>query len=149
MMLRDMMKYVSGACCAAVMVCTNGVIKAMDGNYYAKFYRDSLSAMYANYGAGKWLSDGMRFITNEFIEESTKLRSIPLVNDGKVELERWLSCTKDSAMFIVGWDVDTRLAGGGFITEMIDIFSGSGEQFKGSIEQLKLIQARLIGTLDD
>jgi len=85
MMFRDIMKCVSGVCCAMVMCC-GGDVRGMEEERIG-------------FDFNSWIVNGSRFVTEEFIDEFAKTGSIPEIDDKYVDLVSWLSLTSSTYAF--------------------------------------------------
>jgi hypothetical protein len=103
---------------------------------------DPMADIYDNYcnDYRVWERDGERFMTEGFIAAWLRDGTVPLLNDGRPELEAWLGCTLGSAIFLVDWDQGSRDAAGDFAHSMKDKYVGGYVLKAGSGSLLKLDQ---------
>ena len=106
-----------------------------DGTIISYEFEDKFLQDYAN-SYEKWKKDGERFLKDEFVDEFIKTGIIPVLNDGRPEMEQFFEYILSSCAFLVEWG-NTRMFIKPFIENMLKIFNEHGNvpEYLASISQ--------------
>ena len=83
------------------------------------FLRDYYNSYY------KWEKDGARFLNENFVKEYISTGEIPIMNDGRPELEEWFKYTLNTGVFIEEWGFG-RIKAKEFTERMLNVFNEHG-----------------------
>ncbi len=97
-----------------------------------KFLQDYMNSY------NKWEIDGRRFISDEFVNRYIASGVIPVLNDGRPELQQWFDYTISYNVFLVGWG--GRVSAGEFVDEMLRVYSRNGEVPDYLSSKIKLVK---------
>lgn len=80
-----------------------------DGRFFSYECEDKFLQDYTNF-YDIWEKDGERFIKDDFVDDYIKTGKIPVLNDGRPEMEQFFDYTISSNIFWVGWYANRILA---------------------------------------
>ena len=110
-----------------------------DGTIIIYEFEDKFLQDYAN-SYGKCEKDGERFLKDEFVDEFIKTGRIPVLNDGRPEMEQFFEYILSPDAFLIEWG-NMRMFIKPFIEKMLKIYNehGNDPEYLASISQ-KIIQ---------
>lgn len=110
-----------------------------DGSIISYEFEDKFLQDYTN-SYGIWKKDADRFIKDEFVDEFNKTGTIPVLKDGRPEMEQFFEYILSPDAFLIEWG-NMRMFIKPFIEKMLKIYNehGNDPEYLASISQ-KIIQ---------
>ena len=106
-----------------------------DGTIISYEFEDKFLQDHAN-SYEKWKKDGERFLKDEFVDEFIQTGKIPVLNDGRPEMEQFFYYITSTNAFLVEWG-NTRILIKPFIENMLKVYKEHGNvpEYLSSISQ--------------
>lgn len=106
-----------------------------DGSIISYEFEDKFLQDYTN-SYGIWKKDADRFIKDEFVDEFNKTGTIPVLKDGRPEMEQFFDYTMSTNAFDVYWGA-TKIFIKTFIEDMMKTYQEHGKvpEYLSSISQ--------------